>query len=122
MKFTAAIPLLRVFDHRLARAFYLDWLGFTLDWEHRFAPGAPLYMQVSRDGVLLHLTEHYGDGTPGSKVLIHTDDVRALHRELGTRPNPNMNPGVEAAPWHALILEVIDPFGNRLCFNQDLEA
>jgi hypothetical protein len=61
-----------------------------------------------------------GDCSPGAKVFINTDDVEALHRELGTRPNPNMRPGVEVAPWNAKVVEVIDPFGDRLCFNEPL--
>ncbi|WP_038165504.1 glyoxalase superfamily protein [Verrucomicrobium sp. BvORR106] len=118
MKLQAPIPLFRIFDHQLARAFYLGWLGFKLDWEHQFSPNSPRYLQVSRDELVLHLSEHYGDCTPGSKILVHLDDVTALHAELATRPNPNMNPGIEIAPWGAKVLEVIDPFGNRICFNQ----
>ena len=118
MKLQAAIPLFRIFDYSLAKAFYLDWLGFHLDWEHQFSPKSPRYLQISRDATILHLTEHYGDATPGSKAFIHLDDVAALHHELHSRPNPNMNPGIEDAPWGARILEVTDPFGNRLCFNQ----
>jgi catechol 2,3-dioxygenase-like lactoylglutathione lyase family enzyme len=114
------IPVLRVFDAALARQFYLDWLGFRLDWEHRSGPDGPRYCQVWRGPVVLHLTEHYGDCSPGAKVFIHTDDVEALHRELATRPNPNMRPGVDLAPWNAKVMEVIDPFGNRLCFTQPL--
>lgn len=38
---------------------------FRVDWEHRFEPGFPLYLQVSRDGLVLHLSEHHGDGSPG---------------------------------------------------------
>jgi catechol 2,3-dioxygenase-like lactoylglutathione lyase family enzyme len=122
MKLQAPIPLFRIFDHQLARSFYLDWLGFKLDWEHQFGPTSPRYLQVSRDGLVLHLTEHYGDCTPGSKILVHLDDVMALHAELATRPNPNMNPGIETAPWGAKVLEVIDPFGNRICVNQTVEG
>ena len=92
------IPILRIFDAALARQFYLDWLGFRLDWEHRSGPGGPRYLQVSRGPVVLHLTEHYGDCSPGAKVFINTDDVEALHRELATRPNPNMRPGVRWPP------------------------
>jgi hypothetical protein len=109
-----------VFDAALARRFYVDWLGFTVDWEHRFGPDFPLYMQVSRGAVILHLTEHYGDCSPGAKVLITTDDVEAMHRELSERPNPSMRPGVEVAPWNAKVMDVTDPFGNRLSFNQPL--
>jgi catechol 2,3-dioxygenase-like lactoylglutathione lyase family enzyme len=53
-----------------AREFYQDFLGFTLDWEHRFAPDLLRYAQVSRSGVALHLSEHHGDASPGSTVLV----------------------------------------------------
>jgi len=56
-----SIPILRIFDEAKAREFYVDFLGFTVDWEHRFNDDAPLYMQVSRDGCVLHFSEHYGD-------------------------------------------------------------
>ena len=83
------IPVLRIFDHALARKFYLDWLGFTVDWEFQSGPGGPHYLQISRGPVVLHLTENYGDCSPGAKVFINTDDVEALHCELHSRPNPN---------------------------------
>ena len=114
------IPVLRIFDLALAKTFYVDWLGFKVDWEHRFDPDAPAYLQIERGPVVLHLSEHYGDCSPGAKVFVNTDDVEALHRELWSRPNPNMRPGVERAPWNAKVLEVTDPFGNRLSFNQPL--
>jgi hypothetical protein len=31
------IPLLRIFDVERAKAFYVGFLGFAIDWEHRFA-------------------------------------------------------------------------------------
>jgi Glyoxalase superfamily protein len=31
-----AIPILRIFDVGKAREFYIDFLGFQIDWEHRF--------------------------------------------------------------------------------------
>jgi catechol 2,3-dioxygenase-like lactoylglutathione lyase family enzyme len=114
------IPVLRVFDAALARRFYVDWLGFRIDWESRAGPDGPRYIQIARGPVVLHLTEHYGDCSPGAKVVVNTDDVEALHRELAGRPNPDMRPGVGVAPWNAKVMEVIDPFGNRLCFNQRL--
>jgi len=44
--FQQTIPILRSFDEAKAREFYLGFLGFKVDWEHRFEPGLPLYMQV----------------------------------------------------------------------------
>lgn len=121
MTLQAPIPIFRIFDHVLAKAFYCDWLGFKIDWEHQFDETGPRYLQVSRGAAIFHLSEHYGDCTPGSKAFIHVDDVTALHAELSSRPNSNMRPGVEDAFWGAKVLEVIDPFGNRICFNQSLE-
>ena len=69
MHLQAAIPILRIFSVEKARDFYLDFLGFTWDWEHRFEAGFPLYAQVHRDDLVLHLSEHHGDATPGSAVF-----------------------------------------------------
>src|SRR5580704_14095030 len=101
MTLQPAIPILRIFDLALAKSFYLDWLGFQLDWDHQYDSTFPHYMQVSRGAVILHLSEHYGDCSPGAKIFIHTDDVEALQAELATRPNPKMRPGIETAPWKA---------------------
>ncbi len=62
-------PVLRIFDYQKAVEFYVNWLGFKIDWEHVFEEGMPIYMQVSRDNITLHLSEHAGDATPGSKVF-----------------------------------------------------
>lgn len=115
MQLSPAIPILRIFSEEKAREFYLDFLGFTLDWEHRFAAAAPLYAQLSRDDLLLHLSGHHGDATPGSTVLVRTGDIDALHAELQARHYPFSNPGIEQRDW-GRVLEVIDPFGNRLRF------
>jgi hypothetical protein len=32
--FERAIPILRIFDIAKALEFYLDYLGFKVDWEH----------------------------------------------------------------------------------------
>lgn len=72
---TQVIPILRIFDEAKAREFYIDWLGFAVDWEHRFEDNMPLYMQVSKADVLLHLSEHHGDACPGAKILIECNDI-----------------------------------------------
>jgi catechol 2,3-dioxygenase-like lactoylglutathione lyase family enzyme len=108
-------PILRIFDEAKAREFYVDFLGFKVDWEHRFEPGLPLYMQVSRDSCVLHLSEHHGDATPGSAMRIEASDLEALHRELTARAYKHARPGIEQMPW-GRDLSIQDPFGNRLTF------
>lgn len=114
------VPILRIFDEVKAREFYVDWLGFTVDWEHRFEPGTPLYMQVSRDGLTLHLSEHHGDSTPGTRVFVETEMAEALHRELNDKKYKYNRPGLETTPWGSKCVEVIDPFGNRITFDQPM--
>ena len=43
---TRVVPIFRIFSVEKAREFYLDFLGFTVDWEHRFGPDFPVYMQI----------------------------------------------------------------------------
>ena len=116
-----AIPLFRIFDVTKAREFYVGFLGFRVDWEHRFEDTAPLYMQVSRDGLVLHLSEHHGDACPGSTVTVQTTGLEAYHREITAKGYRFMRPGIEIAPWNARVMEVTDPFGNRLRFNEPVE-
>jgi catechol 2,3-dioxygenase-like lactoylglutathione lyase family enzyme len=113
-EFLKAIPILRIFDEAKARAFYVDYLGFKVDWEHRFEPGLPLYMQVSRGALTLHLSGHHGDCTPGSTVYVPMTGIRDYHAELRAKDYPNLRPGLEDAPWGATTMELLDPFGNRL--------
>ena len=67
MRTLQVIPILRIFSVEKAREFYLDYAGFHLDWEHRFEPTAPLYMQVSRDGLVLHTSTATARPAPASR-------------------------------------------------------
>jgi ribosomal-protein-alanine N-acetyltransferase len=117
MKFNRVIPVLRIFDADKAKEFYVAYLGMTIDWEHRFEPGLPLYMQVSRGDLVLHLSEHHGDGTPGTVVYVDTTDVASLHAELHGKGYSHLNPGLDTDEIGTHV-SLIDPFGNTLRFNQ----
>jgi catechol 2,3-dioxygenase-like lactoylglutathione lyase family enzyme len=118
MSLGRSIPILRIFDEAKAREFYVEFLGFAVDWEHRFAPDLPLYMQVSRDGCILHLSEHHGDASPGAAVRVATTDIEAFHAELSSKKYKYARPGIESQPW-GRDMSVKDPFGNRLIFAGD---
>jgi catechol 2,3-dioxygenase-like lactoylglutathione lyase family enzyme len=118
IEFTKTIPLMRIFSVEKAREFYIDYLGFKVDWEHRFEPKLPLYMQVSRGNLVLHLTEHYGDCTPGSKAFVEMKGVAELHAELKAKNYNYLRPGLERAPWGATTVTVTDPFMNRIVFSE----
>lgn len=118
----AAIPILRVFDATQAQQFYVDFLGFGVDWEHRHDAGYPLYMQVSRQGCLLHLSEHFGDATPGSGCFVPIADVDAFHGDVAARNTRNVRLAApENMPWGRQV-KVSDPFGNKLTFCEQRSA
>ena len=52
------IPTFRILDYNKATDFYIQALGFNIDWEHRFGSNEPVYMQISRNGLTLHLSEN----------------------------------------------------------------
>ena len=112
------IPILRIFHVEKAKEFYVGFLGFTVDWEHRFDPNAPIYMQVSRGGCVFHLSEHHGDCCPGSTVFLRVTGLDDYHSEIMAKGYGYMRPGVEATFHNSRCMEVIDPFGNRLRFDE----
>jgi catechol 2,3-dioxygenase-like lactoylglutathione lyase family enzyme len=122
MQALQTIPLLRIFDLAKAREFYVDFLGFRVEWEHRFEANAPVYMQVARDGCVLHLTEHYRDCSPGATVFVRVSGLEQFHAEISAKHYRYMRPSIEQAPWNAKLMEVADPFGNRLRFNEDIKT
>lgn len=113
------IPIFRIFDIDKAKEFYVDWLGFKIDWEHRFAENFPLYMSISKDNITIHLSEHYGDATPGSKVIINYTGLKKYCEMLQTKDYRYYKPGVEEADQNSYTMELTDPFGNRLMFNEN---
>jgi uncharacterized glyoxalase superfamily protein PhnB len=113
-----AIPIIRIFDEEKAKEFYLGFLGMKLDWEHRFAAGFPIYMQVSRGKLIFHLSEHSGDCTPGSKVFVNTNELDNLYKEFTSKAYKYNKPEISTAPWGARVFEVTDPFSNKVLFNE----
>lgn len=118
ISFQKTIPLLRIFSVDKAKEFYVDYLGFTIDWEHRFEDNTPVYIQMSREGLTLHLTEHYGDCCPGSTVFVWMTGIGEFHREITSKNYKYLRPGIETTFYDAKCVQVIDPFGNRIRFNE----
>ena len=119
--FEPAIPIFRIFSEEKAREFYLGFLGFRLDWEHRFEPDLPIYMQVSRGPLVLHLSEHHGDATPGSTAYVRMRGVRDYHAEISAKNYRFLRPDVERRDWTQAEMTVTDPFGNRLRFGEIMD-
>lgn len=119
MHISHSTVIFRMFDVDKAFAFYLDFLGFEKQWEHRFYDGAPLYCCIKRGDCEIHLSEHHGDATPGSAIRIAVAGIHDYHKEISNKDYKYYNPAVEEMPWGTLDMSIQDPFGNRLIFFED---
>lgn len=114
----APVPVLRIHDQEIARHFYLEYLAFDIEWEHRFERDMPLYLRIRRDSTALDLSEHHGDGTPGTVTWVPVGDLADLHSEVHRRAHPRLNPGIDREAPGGPTMEITDPFGNVLRFCQ----
>ncbi|MET0219064.1 MAG: glyoxalase superfamily protein [Tardiphaga sp.] len=117
-RFTAITPILRIFDVNKAREFYLDFLGFTLDFEHRFDDNAPWYLQVRLDGITLGLSEHFGGGSPGAHFTVATSGLAAYQAALIAKDYRHARPGLVQQPWGETTMTIADPFYNHIIFSE----
>jgi hypothetical protein len=65
----------------------------------RFADDVPLYMQVTKDECVLHLSGHFGDCCPGPHVRIETTDVDEFQQQLLAKKYKHARPSIEDTPW-----------------------
>ena len=89
--FEQAVPIVRIFDVAKAHEFYLGFLGFSVDWEHRYGDNFPLYTQVSRAGLRLPLSEHAGDATPGGNMVVYMKGIRAFQKDNRLKQTGELN-------------------------------
>ena len=120
IQFSGFTPILRMFDVAKADEFYLGFLGFKVDWEHRFDDNAPLYRGISRGGLILHQSEHHGDGVPGQHLRVNMEGVEEYQKELSAKNYRYYRPGVQKTEWGTLEMAVTDPFGNRIFFSEKI--
>ena len=98
IEFQRVIPILRIFSIEKAKEFFVDYLGFKIDWEHRYEENMPLHMQVSRGNLVLHLSEHHGDGSPGANIRVEMTGVEDFQREIAAKNYRYFRPGIELTP------------------------
>lgn len=120
------VPTLRVRNMKVSLAFYTNILDFVRvggDEE----PDGGMFSVLSRDGDLLILSAHRGDGVIGQAVLVtidNADDTFRLYRSRGLK-----TPGDPAAPtmvhegpidqsWGTREFYIDDPDRNTLRFTQ----
>lgn len=105
------VPILRVENLDAAVGYYVEQLGFQLEWKDRPLAG------VGRDGASLMLSE--GDqGNPGTWLWISTSDADALYAELQARGARLRHPPTNH-PWESRECQVSDLDGHVLRFGSE---
>lgn len=79
------IPQFRITDAKRSLNFYVDGLGFEVDWEHRFEPGFPVCIKLTRAGQSIFLTEHAADCKVGGAAYFVVPDVDACYNDFIVR-------------------------------------
>ena len=108
------VPALRITNYERSKAFYVERLGFGVEWEHRFEPHFPVFVSAVRDGMKLFLSEHAGDCQVGGLVYFLIPDVDAWHREFTDKGVVASDPPNDDLGFRNMT--VTDPDGNQLRF------
>ena len=109
------ISQLRIIRAADSLPFYVQGLGFTVDWQHQFEPGFPFFLQLTREGQTIFLTEHAGDGEVGGVVYFIVPDVDECFRLFSAGEIKPTEPPQDT-PWSSREMLVTDLDGNRLRF------
>ena len=117
------IPILDVRDVEAALRFYVERLGFQIDFRYEEDPNN--YAGVRRGGVSLHMQwqheDHFRDGTAGRlRVRIVVDDPDALFEEYRAKGVLDETTRVRDTVWGTREFGFRDPDGNGLTFYRDL--
>ena len=76
-------------------------------------------MQVSYNGLILHLSEFKKFDT-NAIVFVETFNIQAFHAEFKERNLESNIQDIKRTPWKTMQLEIEDPFGNLLRFNENV--
>jgi uncharacterized glyoxalase superfamily protein PhnB len=118
--YKSVTPIFRIFDIEKAKEFYIEYLSFNLDWQHQFEENFPLYLQVSSNDCIIHLSEHHGDCSPGAAIRVEVVGIEAMHEDLSSKKYKYAKPAIEFTPWNTKEMQVTDPFGNKINFYENM--
>lgn len=113
------VPVFGIDSYADAKAHYVDWLGFAIDWEWREADGQPVIMAISRDQAAFMLNEY--DAPAPCTVTLKVDDLESLATEWNGRRPGSVEVAIEP-PYEFPAVLIRDSCGNALHFQQTLTA
>ncbi len=119
----SSIPVLRMLNEEETRKFYVDFLGYQIDWEHRFRDShdSPLYMQIHLGDSVLHLNGHADSESPVAEVRIPVKGLDAFCDYLKEKCQREEKPEVVDPRYSGenQDMNLYDPSGNLLVFWRD---
>lgn len=116
----SSIPVLPMLDEAKSLEFYVEFLGYEVEWEHRFgeSPDSPLYAQVRLGDSVLHLNGHADSDATVVEVRVPVQGLEAYCEKLqqktpGAEKPEIVDPRYEGRPTD---MNMIDPAGNTIVF------
>ncbi len=121
-------PFIKCSDMTRSLAFYSELLDFDVNLPPDPDPAAFMskYAQLVRDGSIVHLSAHAGDGVYGSVVYIRVGNVDDVYTATVDRGLPivddDESPGIYMQltdqTWGMREFAVRDPDGNKVKYGQ----
>ena len=123
-------PFIKCSDMTRSLAFYSELLDFDVNVPPDPDPTAFMskYAQLMRDGSIVHLSAHAGDGVYGSVTYIQVADIENVYAAAVSRGMPVVDgddlPGIYMKltdqTWGMREFSVRDPDGNRIKYGQSI--
>ena len=106
-----AVAILPADDLRIARTFFVDVLGFRVQWEAT-SDGKTGLFGVERDGMVITIDAPMSGHGRQAVVSLHVEDADTYYQEWHARTTSITAPRDE--PWGARTFGVTDPSGNTI--------
>ena len=114
--FESVCPTLGISDYEQAKAFYVDLLGFEIDWEWREAPDQPVIMAIHH-GTTQFMLHEGAHAPPPSFMAMRLYDLQGYVDECNARKPGSLEIVLEP-PYEFPSVQLKDPFGNHFQFAQ----
>lgn len=123
-------PFIKCSEISESLKFYTNILDFVIVRPPEADPASFMskYSLIERDGCLVHLSSHSGDGVFGNSIYVRVDDIAPLYRQFVANglntDDPDKYPSLRIQPvvqtWGMKEFSVADPDGNKLTFGHQI--
>lgn len=123
-------PCIKCSDISKSLNFYTQVLDFVVVQPPDSDPASFMskYSLLERDGCLVHLSSHEGDGVFGNVVYVRVDDIDPLYHDYVRNGlnvhTPSEYPSLRIPPveqtWGMKEFSVSDPDGNKMTFGHQM--